>query len=107
MFLMPSLYEPCGLNQMYSLRYGTVPIVRRTGGLADSVEHYDPDTGQGTGLVFNDFDSEALEWGLNMALDLYAEPEHWGRMVRNGMQRDFSWQRQGGLYVDLYRRLIA
>jgi starch synthase len=107
MFLMPSLYEPCGLNQMYSLRYGTVPIVRKTGGLADSVEHYDPQTGQGTGIVFNDFDSEALEWGLNTALDLYAEPEHWSRMVRNGMQRDFSWQRQGGLYVDLYKRLIA
>ena len=107
MFLMPSLYEPCGLNQMYSLRYGTVPIVRKTGGLADSVENYDSATGQGTGVVFNDFDSEALEWGLNTALDLYAEPEHWSRMVRNGMQRDFSWQRQGGLYVDLYKRLIA
>jgi starch synthase len=107
MFLMPSLYEPCGLNQMYSLRYGTVPIVRRTGGLADSVENYDPATGEGTGVVFNDFDSEALEWGLNAALDLYMEPEEWRRMVRNGMQRDFSWQRQGGLYVDLYKRLIA
>ncbi|MDB6158357.1 MAG: hypothetical protein JWO04_2063 [Gammaproteobacteria bacterium] len=107
MFVMPSLYEPCGLNQMYSLRYGTVPIVRKTGGLADSVENYDPVTGHGTGIVFNDFDSEALEWGLNTALDLYAEPEHWARMVRNGMQRDFSWQRQGGLYVDLYKRLIA
>ncbi|MDB6105270.1 MAG: starch synthase, partial [Gammaproteobacteria bacterium] len=78
-----------------------------TGGLADSVENYDPLTGQGTGIVFNDFDSEALEWGLNTALDLYGEPEHWARMVRNGMQRDFSWQRQGGLYVDLYKRLIA
>ena len=107
MFLMPSLYEPCGLNQMYSLRYGTVPIVRKTGGLADSVENYDSATGQGTGVVFNDFDAEALEWGLNTALDLYAEPEHWSGMVRNGMQRDFSWQRQGGLYVDLYKRLIA
>jgi starch synthase len=107
MFLMPSLYEPCGLNQMYSLRYGTVPIVRKTGGLADSVENYDSATGQGTGIVFNDFNEEALEWGLNTALDLYAEPEHWSRMVRNGMQRDFSWQRQGGLYVDLYKRLIA
>ncbi len=106
-FVMPSLYEPCGLNQMYSLRYGTVPIVRRTGGLADSVEHYDPATGQGTGIVFNDFDSEALEWGLNMALDLYSEPHHWARLVRNGMQRDFSWEHQGGLYVDLYKRLIA
>ena len=59
MFLMPSLYEPCGLNQMYSLRYGTVPIVRRTGGLADSVRHFDPATGQGTGVVFNDFDPAA------------------------------------------------
>jgi starch synthase len=107
MFVMPSLYEPCGLNQMYSLRYGTVPIVRRTGGLADSVENYDPDTGLGTGIVFNDYDSEALEWGINTALDLYAEPEQWRRIVRNGMQRDFSWQRQGGLYVDLYKRLIA
>jgi starch synthase len=107
MFVMPSLYEPCGLNQMYSLRYGTVPIVRKTGGLADSVENYDPLTGQGTGIVFNDFNSEGLEWGLNTALDLYAEAEHWSRMVRNGMQRDFSWQRQGGLYVDLYKRLIA
>ncbi len=106
-FLMPSLYEPCGLNQMYSLRYGTVPIVRKTGGLADSVENYDPATGAGTGVVFNDFDSEALEWGLNMALDLYGEPQHWARLVRNGMLKDFSWQRQGALYVDLYRRLIA
>ena len=72
MFLMPSRYEPCGLNQMYSLRYGTVPVVRRTGGLADSVEHFDPETGTGTGVVFNDFDAPALEWGLNSALDLYA-----------------------------------
>jgi starch synthase len=107
MFLMPSQYEPCGLNQMYSLRYGTVPVVRKTGGLADSVEHYDPATGQGTGVVFNDYDSEALEWGINTALDWYGEPERWKRIVRNGMERDFSWERQGGLYVDLYKRLIA
>ena len=60
MFLMPSRYEPCGLNQMYSLRYGTVPIVRRTGGLADSVEHFNPESGTGTGVVFNDFDAPAL-----------------------------------------------
>jgi starch synthase len=107
MFLMPSLYEPCGLNQMYSLRYGTVPIVRKTGGLADSVEHYNPSTGVGTGIVFNDFNSEALEWGLNTALDLYSAPTHWLRMVRNGMRRDFSWQRQGGLYVELYEKLLS
>ena len=105
-FLMPSLYEPCGLNQMYSLRYGTVPIVRKTGGLADSVEHYNPDTGAGTGIVFNDFNSEALLWALNIALDLYAMPTQWQRLVRNGMRRDFSWQRQGGLYVELYQKLL-
>jgi starch synthase len=107
LFIMPSLYEPCGLNQMYSLRYGTVPIVRKTGGLADSVEHYNPDTGVGTGIVFNDFNTEALEWALNTALDLYAAPTHWLRMVRNGMRRDFSWDRQGGLYVELFNRLLT
>jgi starch synthase len=106
MFLMPSLYEPCGLNQMYSLRYGTVPIVRRTGGLADSVELYDPDTGEGTGIVFDDFDSEGLEWALNAALDLHAQPEHWRRMVANGMAKDFSWERQGEKYLEIYRRLL-
>ena len=107
LFLMPSRYEPCGLNQMYSLRYGTVPIVRKTGGLADSVEEYDPHTRLGTGIVFNDYDSEGLEWALNTALDLYAEPLHWEQMVRNGMSRDFSWERQGGRYVELYEKLLA
>ncbi|MBV8405293.1 MAG: glycogen/starch synthase, partial [Gammaproteobacteria bacterium] len=107
MFLMPSRYEPCGLNQMYSLRYGTVPIVRRTGGLADSVEHYDAASGRGTGIVFNDFDSGALAWALNTALDLYAQRASWARMVRNGMQCDFSWQHQGAQYLELYARLTA
>ena len=107
LFLMPSRYEPCGLNQMYSLRYGTVPIVRRTGGLADSVRHYNPKTGIGTGVVFNDFNTQALEWAINTALDLYATPRHWTRLVKNGMRQDFSWQRQGGKYVALYQRLIA
>ena len=107
LFLMPSRYEPCGLNQMYSLRYGTVPVVRRTGGLADSVEHYDPASGRGTGVVFNDFDSAALEWALNTALDLYAQPPHWRRMMSNGMACDFSWQHQGKQYEQLYARLIA
>jgi starch synthase len=106
MFLMPSLYEPCGLNQMYSLRYGTVPIVRKTGGLADSVEMYSPSTGRGTGIVFENFDSEALEWALNTALDLYAQPEQWQRLILNGMSRDFSWEKQGALYVELYERVL-
>ncbi len=105
LFLMPSRYEPCGLNQMYSLRYGTVPVVRCTGGLADSVEHFDPTTGTGTGVVFNDFDTPALAWALNTALDWYAEPQLWRQIMRNGMAQDFSWTRQCELYVKIYRAL--
>ncbi|MEP7242195.1 MAG: glycogen synthase [Gammaproteobacteria bacterium] len=106
MFVMPSLYEPCGLNQMYSLRYGTIPIVRKTGGLADSVVPYNPATGQGTGVMFEDFTPAALEWSLNAALDLYSQPAHWQKLVRNAMAQDFSWDRQGTLYEDLYERLL-
>jgi starch synthase len=108
-FLMPSLYEPCGLNQMYSLRYGTVPVVRNTGGLADSVKHFDPDTGpdmnNGTGIVFNDFDGAAVMWALETALKLYKDRAVWERLMRNGMREDFSWEKQGALYVALYRSL--
>ena len=106
-FLMPSLYEPCGLNQMYSMRYGTVPIVRRTGGLADSVSEYLPAHGSGTGIVFEQFDARALRWAIDTALDLYREPQHWRQLVANGMAQDFSWERQGALYVDEYRRLVG
>lgn len=106
-FIMPSMYEPCGLNQMYSLRYGTIPIVRKTGGLADSVQLYDPDSGRGDGIVFDNFNSDAMAWALNAALDLYEQPQHWQRMMRNGMQQDFSWEKQGALYVELYRKLLA
>jgi starch synthase len=107
MFLMPSQYEPCGLNQMYSLRYGTVPIVRRTGGLADSVQRYDPATGTGTGVVFTDFTASALISALDSALDLYADDRHWSRLVRNGMAQDFSWERQGAHYVALFERMLS
>jgi starch synthase len=106
-FLMPSLYEPCGLNQMYSLKYGTVPIVRRTGGLADSVQQYDPATGAGTGILFDHYDPNGLRWALERALALYREPQHWQRLMLNGMAQDFSWERQGGLYVEQYAALAA
>jgi starch synthase len=107
MFLMPSLYEPCGLNQMYSLKYGTVPIVRNTGGLADAVQLYDPKRGTGTGIVFNDYNSAAVSWALNAALDLYQKKAIWTRLMRNGMAQDFSWEKQGALYIDLYQRTVA
>ena len=106
LFLMPSQYEPCGLNQMYSLRYGTVPVVRRTGGLADSVQRYDPATGTGTGVVFDAFTAPALFTAVEVALDLYADARHWQRMVRNGMAQDFSWERQGAQYVALFERML-
>ncbi len=106
-FLMPSQYEPCGLNQMYSLRYGTVPVVRRTGGLADSVQQFDPATRQGTGVVFNDFDVGGVTWGLRTALELYPHKALWRRLVQNGMAQDYSWRRQVGEYVALYERLAA
>lgn len=105
MFLMPSLYEPCGLNQMYSLKYGTVPIVRRTGGLADSVQRWDPRTRQGTGVVFDHFDANAIRWAIHTTLDLYEDRDAWRQMVMNGMAQDFSWSKQTGEYVKLYERL--
>jgi starch synthase len=105
-FLMPSQYEPCGLNQMYSLRYGTIPVVRRTGGLADSVAHFDPATGQGTGIVFNDFDSGAMNWAFDTAMEWYLQPALWDRIVQNAMRCDFSWETQCNEYLKLFAGLL-
>jgi len=107
MFLMPSRYEPCGLNQMYSLRYGTIPIVRRTGGLADSVEHFDPATGSGTGCVFNDYDAPAVRWAVGTALDLFDDRPLLSRLMQNAMAQDFSWKRQTRLYEEVYGLAMA
>ena len=106
-FLMPSRYEPCGLNQMYSLRYGTIPIVHRTGGLADSVQHFNPATGQGTCCVFNDFDANAIRWALENTLDWFADAALWQRIVQNAMAQDYSWDRQISRYVSMFRELAA
>jgi starch synthase len=106
-FLMPSRYEPCGLNQMYSLRYGTIPIVRNTGGLADSVQHFDPATGTGTGCVFNDYDAPAVRWAVGTALDWFADQNTWRKLMRNAMAQDFSWERQTLEYEQVYREALA
>ena len=106
-FLMPSRYEPCGLNQMYSLRYGTIPVVRRTGGLADTVVPFDSTLGQGTGVVFDDYDSPALLWALERALEIYRNRDDWVLIQANAMTQDFSWSQQGNRYLALYRQLIA
>ena len=102
---MPSRYEPCGLNQLYSLRYGTLPIVRRTGGLADSVQHYAAATGQGTGVVFDHADGQGLRWALEQFLWLYGEQDHFRRAQQNAMAQDFSWERQAGHYEQLFSQL--
>ena len=107
LFLMPSRYEPCGLNQMYSLRYGTIPIVRKTGGLADSVQHFDPASGVGTGCVFNDYDSAAVRWAVATALEWYGDPQIWLKLMQNAMAQDFSWALQIGKYEALYRELLG
>jgi len=107
MFLMPSRYEPCGLNQMYSLRYGTIPVVRKTGGLADSVQHFDPGSGTGTGCVFNDYDAAAVRWAIGTALDWYGMPASWQQLMQNAMAQDFSWDRQIAEYDSLYRGLLG
>lgn len=107
LFLMPSRYEPCGLNQMYSLRYGTVPLVRATGGLADTVERWDPRERKGTGFVFYEFTSDALHDTLRHALDVWRDQDAWRSMQLAGMERDFSWEAQVGRYEDLYAAMLA
>ena len=105
-FLMPSLYEPCGLNQMYSMRYGTVPVVRATGGLDDTVEQFDPATGEGTGFKFEHYSAQALSDKIREALVWYARPAAWRRIQRNGMRVDNSWQAAARKYVRVYHALF-
>jgi starch synthase len=106
-FLMPSRFEPCGLNQMYSLRYGTVPVVRATGGLDDNIEAYDAASGQGNGFKFEAYDAEALLATLQHALTLYRDRPAWERLMQRGMQADFSWAKSAQAYTDLYARAVA
>jgi starch synthase len=105
MFLMPSLYEPCGLNQMYSMRYGTIPIVRATGGLDDTVQHFDPRTGTGTGFKFGPYEAGALLEKIREALYFYARPDEWQKIQRNGMMVDNSWAAAAKKYLALYQEM--
>jgi starch synthase len=103
MFLMPSRYEPCGLNQIYSLKYGTIPVVRATGGLDDTIEAFDPVTGRGTGFKFQAYDGPALLDAIHQALSIFRnEPVVWRRIQLNGMAKDFSWQVSAIEYAKLY-----
>ncbi len=104
-YLMPSHYEPCGLNQIYSLKYGTVPVVRATGGLDDTVEQFDPRTQKGTGFKFREYSGEAMLESLRAAATLYRDnPEAWKALMRNGMAQDYSWTNSAREYVKVYER---
>ncbi len=105
MFFVPSLYEPSGLTQLYSLKYGTVPVVRATGGLKDSVEEFDPSTGRGNGFLFSAYEVDDFLAAVDRALALFRRPESWTSLMRNGMAADFSWERTALAYLDLYRKL--
>jgi starch synthase len=103
-FLMPSRTEPCGLTQMYSLRYGTVPIVRATGGLVDTVEDYDAATGEGTGFRFGPPNPPGVLSAVDRALQLWKDRPAWRKVMRSGMAKDFAWERSAREYVRVYHR---
>jgi starch synthase len=106
-FLMPSLFEPCGLNQMYSLCYGTVPIVRRVGGLADTVQDHWPGRPDATGFVFDDYSPWALLDAIRRALATYWDKDTWRMLQANGMRQDLSWDRSAREYVKMYENAIT
>lgn len=107
LFLMPSLFEPCGLGQMFALRYGTVPVVRKTGGLADTILHYDTHTKKGNGFVFETYDGNGLLWALDQALAVYHKgSEQWQCVVKNAMQSNYSWENSARAYIELYESML-
>ena len=106
-FLMPSRYEPCGLNDKYSLRYGTVPVAFRTGGLADSIIDYSSDTENGTGFLFNTYDKTHFLKAIEEALEVFQSKDKWKQIMRRGMHQDFSWQNSADAYFKLYQTRIS
>ena len=104
---MPSKYEPCGLNQIYSLRYGAVPVVRATGGLVDTVQNYDLESETGSGFSFESYSAAAMMDALRRALRLYSDAERWRRLQARIMTLDWSWEASARKYMELYRRIYA
>ncbi len=102
---MPSRYEPCGMNQLYSLRYGTIPVVRNTGGLADTVREYDPLSKNGNGFKFFAYSGEEFLNSVYDAVNLYKNKEDWKLLVKNAMDYDYSWDKSANEYLKLYQKL--
>jgi starch synthase len=105
-FLIPSRYEPCGLTQMYALKYGTVPLVRATGGLEDTITQYDPQTGEGNGFKFGPYDSKAFMSAIRQATLLFQNTRAWKQLITRGMKADFSWSRSAQTYLELYQTVV-
>jgi starch synthase len=105
MFLMPSLFEPCGLSQLIAMRYGTIPIVRNTGGLADSVRPYIMNDKEATGFVFDNYDAHGMMWGVRSAIHTYYDAPAWRTLQLNAMKADFSWNKSARQYIELYTKL--
>jgi starch synthase len=105
-FLMPSRYEPCGLGQLIALRYGTIPVVRKTGGLADTIIEYNPNNRRGTGFLFDNYSSDELLGALKRALKFFNQKKHWLRIQKNAMSQDFSWRYSAKQYISLYKKAL-
>ena len=107
LFLIPSYYEPCGLAQMIALRYLTIPIVRETGGLADTVENFDPERGEGNGFSFKEYSSEAMIHAVERAVKIYRNKSFWPKLIQNANECDFSWNSSAKEYVELYQSTLS
>ncbi|AZK47413.1 glycogen synthase GlgA [Paenibacillus lentus] len=107
LFLMPSKFEPCGISQLLALRYGSIPVVRETGGLNDTVKSYNEKTGEGNGFTFTNFNAHDLLHTLRRGIKYYHQPEHWKQLMRNAFAGDYSWGASAKRYIDIYERLDA
>lgn len=105
-FLMPSRYEPCGLNQLYSIKYGTIPVVRETGGLADTVHDYDPKSGTGTGFTFQKYDAQDMLNAIMRSVKLFPDKKSWKKIQIEGMRQDYSWPQSAKKYLELYEKVL-
>lgn len=104
-FLMPSKFEPCGISQLLALRYGSIPVVRETGGLNDTVQSYNEETGEGNGFTFKDYNAHDMMFTLRRAVSLYHKPEHWKKVTKNAFAGDYSWNVSAQQYMDIYNKI--
>jgi starch synthase len=106
-FLMPSLSEPCGLSQIFSMRYGTIPVVRETGGLNDTVQSYNEFTGEGTGFTFKNYNAHDMLFTLRRAIHFYHDRPVWDNLVKRAMEQDFRWDKSAKEYMRLYKKVLC